>query len=59
MKGSFGKDFLLKLGFAIIVAGLLIIVISPLIQDASTSAQSCGPFRNWITDLSSGAAELC
>ena len=59
MKGDVGPDILIKLGLGIIVAGVILIFISPLIQDASQQAQSCGAFRNWITDLSSGNAELC
>lgn len=59
MKGDIGKDMLVKLGLAIIAAGLLIIIVAPLIQSAGAESQGCGAFRVWITDLSKGAAELC
>jgi hypothetical protein len=58
MKGI-GRKFLLSLGLSIIIVSFLILIIAPMIQHAGSSAQGCGPIRNWITDLSSGAAELC
>ena len=59
MKGSIGKDMLIKLGLSIIAAGIIITIFGPILVDAGNQAQSCGAFRNWITDLSGGAAELC
>lgn len=58
-KGDIGKDMLIKIGLAIIAAGVIIAVLSPIIQNASTATQSCGAFRNWVTDLNAGNIELC
>lgn len=59
MKGSIGTDMLIKLGLAIMAAGVIIMLIAPLISNAATQTQTCSAFQNWITDLSSGGAELC
>jgi uncharacterized protein (UPF0333 family) len=58
-KGGVSKDMLIKIGLVIIAVGVAVIVLSPMIQNMSTATDSCGAFRNWITDLSSGNAELC
>lgn len=57
LKGSIGTDMLIKLGLAVIAAGVIIMIISPLISNAASQTQTCSAFQNWITDLS--GAELC
>ena len=59
MKGNIGKDMMVKIVLALMVAAVIMAVVVPLIMSAGSSAQGCGAFRNWLTDLSSGAVELC
>ncbi len=58
MKGI-GKDFILWMIVAIVGGLVLILIVAPMIQNLSAQSQTCGAFRNVITDLSGGAAELC
>ncbi|MFB6209635.1 MAG: hypothetical protein ABEJ56_05890 [Candidatus Nanohaloarchaea archaeon] len=59
MKGALGRDMMLKLVLALMVAVVVLGVGIPLINSAGANAQGCGPFRSLLADISAGAVELC
>lgn len=59
MKGDISKDMLIKIGLMVMAAGVVLLVVTPLIQSAGANVEQCGAMKSWLSDLSAGGVDLC